>query len=451
MVRQLQTGNCQLFKKSAENKIIMVKDTAVQSLIQKELARQRHGIELIASENFTSQQVIDAMGSCLTNKYAEGYPGKRYYGGCEVVDEVEQLAIDRVKELFGAAYANVQPHSGAQANAAVFLAILQTGDDILGFDLAHGGHLSHGSPVNFSGKVYSPHFYGVEEATGRIDMDKVEAKALEVKPKLIICGASAYSREWDYARFRQIADKVGALLLADIAHPAGLIAAGLLENPLPHCHIVTTTTHKTLRGPRGGLIMMGEDFDNPWGKTTKKGTPIKMSAILNSGVFPGMQGGPLEHVIAAKAVAFGEALDPSFKAYGEQVIKNAHAMAQAFMAKGYKVISGGTDNHLMLIDLNTKGITGKMAEQALVNADITVNKNMVPFDTRSPFVTSGMRIGTAAITTRGFTEADCVKTVAWIDEIVNAPEDEAVIAKVRGEVNAFMQQFPLYTEGRILG
>jgi glycine hydroxymethyltransferase len=428
----------------------MVKDTAVQRLIQKELTRQRHGIELIASENFTSQQVIDAMGSCLTNKYAEGYPGKRYYGGCEVVDEVEQLAIDRVKKLFGAAYANVQPHSGAQANAAVFLAILQTGDDILGFDLAHGGHLSHGSPVNFSGKVYQPHFYGVEEATGRIDMDKVEAKALEVQPKLIICGASAYSREWDYARFRQIADKVGALLLADIAHPSGLIAAGLLENPLPHCHIVTTTTHKTLRGPRGGLIMMGEDFDNPWGRTTKKGNLIKMSAILNSGVFPGMQGGPLEHVIAAKAVAFGEALDPSFKAYGEQVIKNAHAMAQAFVDKGYKVISGGTDNHLMLIDLNSKGITGKVAEQSLVNADITVNKNMVPFDTRSPFVTSGMRIGTAAITTRGFKEADCVKTVEWIDEVMTAPEDEAVITKVRGEVNEFMKQFPLYEEGRIL-
>jgi len=428
----------------------MVKDTAVQRLIQRELTRQRHGIELIASENFTSQQVIDAMGSCLTNKYAEGYPGKRYYGGCEVVDEVEQLAIDRVKKLFGAAYANVQPHSGAQANAAVFLAILQTGDDILGFDLAHGGHLSHGSPVNFSGKVYQPHFYGVEEATGRIDMDKVEAKALEVQPKLIICGASAYSREWDYARFRQIADKVGALLLADIAHPSGLIAAGLLENPLPHCHIVTTTTHKTLRGPRGGLIMMGEDFDNPWGRTTKKGNLIKMSAILNSGVFPGMQGGPLEHVIAAKAVAFGEALDPSFKAYGEQVIKNAHAMAQAFVDKGYKVISGGTDNHLMLIDLNSKGITGKVAEQSLVNADITVNKNMVPFDTRSPFVTSGMRIGTAAITTRGFKEADCVKTVEWIDEVMTAPEDEAVITKVRGEVNEFMKQFPLYEEGRIL-
>lgn len=428
----------------------MLKDTKVQSLVHRELERQRHGIELIASENFTSQQVMDVMGSCLTNKYAEGYPGKRYYGGCEVVDEVEQLAIDRVKELFGAAYANVQPHSGAQANAAVFLAILQAGDSILGFDLAHGGHLSHGSPVNFSGKVYKPHFYGVEEATGMIDMDKVEAKALEVQPKLIICGASAYSREWDYARFRKIADKVGALLLADIAHPAGLIAAGLLDNPLPHCHIVTTTTHKTLRGPRGGLIMMGEDFDNPWGRKTKKGNLIKMSAILNSGVFPGMQGGPLEHVIAAKAVAFGEALQPAFKAYGQQVIKNAQAMSQAFIDKGYHVISGGTDNHLMLIDLRSKDITGKSAEQALVRADITVNKNMVPFDTRSPFVTSGIRIGTAAITTRGFSEADCIKTVEWIDEVINNFEDEAVITKVRGEVNAFMKAFPLYTDGRIL-
>ncbi len=429
---------------TSHQNIIMVKDTTVQNLIQRELERQRHGIELIASENFTSQQVMDAMGTCLTNKYAEGYPGKRYYGGCEVVDEVEQLAIDRAKELFGAAYANVQPHSGAQANAAVFLAILQPGDSILGFDLAHG------SPVNFSGKVYKPHFYGVEEETGMIDMDKVEAKALEVQPKLIICGASAYSREWDYARFRKIADKVGALLLADIAHPAGLVAAGLLDNPLPHCHIVTTTTHKTLRGPRGGLIMMGENFDNPWGRKTKKGNPIKMSAILNSGVFPGMQGGPLEHVIAAKAVAFGEALQPEFKAYGEQVIKNAQAMAQAFVDKGYKVISGGTDNHLMLIDLRSKDVTGKAAEQALVRADITVNKNMVPFDTRSPFVTSGMRVGTAAITTRGFTEADCVKTVEWIDEVINNYEDEAVITKVRGEVNAFMQNFPLYADGRVL-
>ena len=422
----------------------MVKDTAIQNLVQEELHRQQEGIELIASENFTSQQVIDTMGTCLTNKYAEGYPGKRYYGGCEVVDKVEQLAIDRVKELFGAAYANVQPHSGAQANAAVFLAVLQPGDDILGFDLSHGGHLSHGSPVNFSGKVYKPHFYGVEEATGQIDMDKVEAKALEVKPKLIVCGASAYSREWDYVRFRAIADKVGALLLADIAHPAGLIAAGLLKNPLPHCHIVTTTTHKTLRGPRGGLIMMGKNFDNPWGRKTRKGNTIKMSAILNSGVFPGMQGGPLEHVIAAKAVAFYEALQPEFKAYGVQVIKNAQAMANAFVEKGYKIISGGTDNHMMLIDLRSKDVTGKVAEQALVKADITVNKNMVPFDTRSPFVTSGIRIGTAAITTRGMKEADCVKVVEWIDQILGDPENEALIAQVKGEVNTYMKQFPLY-------
>jgi glycine hydroxymethyltransferase len=422
----------------------MIKDTAIQNLVQEELHRQQEGIELIASENFTSQQVIDTMGTCLTNKYAEGYPGKRYYGGCEVVDKVEQLAIDRVKELFGAEYANVQPHSGAQANAAVFLAVLQPGDPILGFDLSHGGHLSHGSPVNFSGKVYKPHFYGVEEETGRIDMDKVEAKAIEVQPKLIICGASAYSREWDYVRFRAIADKVGALLLADIAHPAGLIAAGLLKNPLPHCHIVTTTTHKTLRGPRGGLIMMGKNFGNPWGRKTKKGNTIRMGTILNSGVFPGMQGGPLEHVIAAKAVAFYEALQPEFKAYGVQVIKNAQAMANAFVEKGYKIISGGTDNHLMLIDLRSKNVTGKVAEQALVKADITVNKNMVPFDTQSPFVTSGIRIGTAAITTRGMKEADCVQVVEWIDQIMNDAENEALLAQVKSEVNAYMKQFPLY-------
>lgn len=427
-----------------------MKDNAVFNLIHQELERQRDGIELIASENFTSQQVIDAMGSCLTNKYAEGYPGKRYYGGCEVVDQVEQLAIDRLKELFGAEYANVQPHSGAQANAAVFLAVLKAGDDILGFDLSHGGHLSHGSPVNFSGKVYKPHFYGVEKETGIIDMDKVEAKALEVQPKLIICGASAYSRDWDYARFREIADKVGALLLADIAHPAGLIATGLLKSPMEHCHIVTSTTHKTLRGPRGGIIMMGKNFDNPWGRTTKKGTVIKMSSILNSGVFPGMQGGPLEHVIAAKAIAFGEALKPEFKAYGEQVIKNAQAMAKAFVNKGYKLISGGTDNHLMLIDLNNKGVTGKQAEQALVQADITVNKNMVPFDTRSPFVTSGIRVGTAAITTRGFKEEDCVKTVDWIDAIISDIENEALIAQTRKEINAYMQNFPLYKDASIL-
>lgn len=422
----------------------MNKDTTVFNLIEKELERQRHGIELIASENFTSQAVMDAMGTCLTNKYAEGYPGKRYYGGCEVVDEIEQIAIDRLKELFGAEYANVQPHSGAQANAAVFLACLKAGDPILGFELAHGGHLSHGSPVNFSGKMFAPHFYGVEKDTGLIDMDKVEAKALEVKPKLIVCGASAYARDWDYARFRTIADKVGALLLADIAHPAGLIAAGLLNDPMEHCHIVTSTTHKTLRGPRGGIIMLGKNFENPWGRTTKKGTVIKMSTIMNSGVFPGTQGGPLEHVIAAKAVAFGEALQPEFKSYGQQVIKNAQAMADAFTAKGYEIISGGTDNHLMLIDLRAKGVTGKQAEQALVRAEITVNKNMVPFDTQSPFVTSGIRVGTAAITTRGFTETDCRRTVDWVDAIINDVENEELIAATRQEIKNFMADFPLY-------
>jgi len=421
-----------------------MKDTTVFNLINQELERQRHGIELIASENFTSQAVIDAMGTCLTNKYAEGYPGKRYYGGCEVVDQIEQLAIDRLKELFGAEYANVQPHSGAQANAAVFLALLKPGDVTLGFDLSHGGHLSHGSPVNYSGKVYQANFYGVEQDTGLIDMDKVEAKALAIKPKLIICGASAYSREWDYARFRAIADKVDALLLADIAHPAGLIAGGHLINPLPHCHIVTSTTHKTLRGPRGGIIMMGKNFENPWGRTTKKGNPIKMSSILNSGVFPGMQGGPLEHIIAAKAISFGEALQPEFKVYGQQVINNAQAMANAFVTKGYDIISKGTDNHLMLIDLRNKNVTGKVAEQALVKADLTVNKNMVPFDTQSPFVTSGIRIGTAAITSRGFDEANCVQVVEWIDQIINDVDNEALIAKIRGEVNEYMQAFPLY-------
>ena len=424
----------------------MAKDTLVFNLIQKELNRQQKGLELIASENFASPQVMEAAGSCLTNKYAEGYPGKRYYGGCEVVDEVEQLAIDRLKELFGAEFANVQPHSGAQANAAVFLAVLRPGDRILGFDLSHGGHLSHGSPVNFSGKVYEPHFYGVEKETGIIDMDKVEAKALEVKPKLIICGASAYSRDWDYERFRAIADQVGALLLADIAHPAGLIAAGLLKNPMEHCHIVTSTTHKTLRGPRGGIIMMGKDFDNPWGRTTKKGNAIKMSSVLNSGVFPGMQGGPLEHIIAAKAVGFGEALQPSFKVYARQVVKNAKAMAQAFVEKGYELISGGTDNHLMLIDLRSKGVTGKLAEKALEKADITLNKNMVPFDTQTPFVTSGIRVGSAAVTTRGLKEADCRKVVDWIDAVISAPEDEKLIAGTRKEVNEFMERFPLYEE-----
>jgi len=424
----------------------MTRDTAVFNLIQKELDRQRTGVELIASENFASPAVLEATGSVLTNKYAEGYPGRRYYGGCEVVDEVEQLAIDRLRELFGAEYANVQPHSGSQANAAVYLACLQPGDRILGFDLAHGGHLTHGSPVSFSGKYFEAHHYGVEKDTGLIDMDKVAAKAKEVRPQLIICGASAYSRDWDYPRFRAIADEVGALLMADIAHPAGLIAAGLLRSPMEHCHIVTSTTHKTLRGPRGGIIMLGRDFDNPWGRKTRKGNAIKMSSILNSGVFPGMQGGPLEHVIAAKAMAFGEALHPDFKAYGQQVIRNAHAMAEAFVEKDYKVISGGTDNHLMLIDLRSKGVTGKAAEKALERADITLNKNMVPFDEQSPFVTSGIRIGTAAVTTRGLKEADCRQIVDWIDGILTDIDNEAAIHATRRKINAFMAEFPLYAE-----
>lgn len=417
-------------------------------LIREELDRQQRGIELIASENFTSADVMRAVGSCLTNKYAEGYPGKRYYGGCEIVDQVEQLAIDRLKELFGAEYANVQPHSGSQANAAVFLNCLQPGDTIMGFDLSHGGHLTHGSSVNYSGKTFKPVFYGVERDSGLIDMDKVEALAREAQPKLLICGASAYARDWDYQRFRDIADQVGALLLADIAHPAGLIAAGLLNDPLPHCHIITSTTHKTLRGPRGGIIMMGKDFDNPWGRTTRKGTAIKMSAILNSAVFPGMQGGPLEHVIAGKAVAFGEALQPEFKAYGRQVISNARTMAADFVARGYTVISGGTDNHLMLIDLRSKGVTGKVAERALGRADITINKNMVPFDTESPFVTSGMRIGTAAITTRGLREADCLKVTEWIDRIINDPENESLLQSIKSEVNELMVRFPLYPDAQ---
>ncbi len=418
-------------------------------LMQKELQRQRQGAELIASENFVSQQVMTSMGSCLTNKYAEGYPGKRYYGGCEVIDEIESLAIDRLKLLFGAAYANVQPHSGAQANAAIFLAVLQPGDTILGFDLSHGGHLSHGSPVNFSGKVYKPVFYGVERESGIIDMDKVSSMAIKHRPKLIICGASAYSRDWDYARFRAIADEVGALLLADIAHPAGLIAKGLLNDPLPHCHIVSSTTHKTLRGPRGGIIMMGSDFENPWGRRTKKGNPIMMSSILNSGVFPGMQGGPLEHIIASKAIAFGEALDDSFKSYGQQVIANASAMAKAFVEKQYKVISGGTENHLMLIDLRSKKVTGKEAEKALVAADITVNKNMVPYDDKSPFVTSGIRIGTAAITSRGLKEDDCVQLVDWIDDVIQNPQNTSIIRETKQQINKFMLDFPLYPDYNI--
>lgn len=421
-------------------------DFIINQLIQEELERQSNGIELIASENFASQEVLNALGSCLTNKYAEGYPGKRYYGGCEVVDKIEQLAIDRLCKLFGAEFANVQPHSGAQANAALFLGVLKPGDPILGFDLSHGGHLSHGSPVNFSGLVYDAHFYGVEEDSGLIDMNKVEAKAKEVQPKLIICGASAYSRDWDYARFRQIADEVGALLLADIAHPAGLIAAKKLNDPLPHCHIVTSTTHKTLRGPRGGIIMMGQDFPNPWGKKTKKGEEIMMSSIINSAVFPGMQGGPLEHCIAAKAVAFGEAMTNSFSQYTDQVIANAQVMASCLKDLGYKIISGGTDNHLMLIDLRSKfpNTTGREVENLLVSADITINKNMVPFDSRTPFTTSGIRIGTAAITTRGFKEKDCEQVVEWIDEAISKKDNLQVILDIKNKVNKFMEAFPLY-------
>ncbi|WP_338814912.1 serine hydroxymethyltransferase [Bernardetia sp. Wsw4-3y2] len=424
----------------------MQRDTQIFDLIEQERQRQEHGIELIASENFVSPQVMEAMGSVLTNKYAEGLPAKRYYGGCEVVDKVEQLAIDRLKELFGAEWANVQPHSGAQANAAVMLAVLNAGDKILGFDLSHGGHLTHGSTVNFSGKLYEPSFYGVEKETGLIDWDKVEQKAKEVQPKLLICGASAYSREWDYARLRKIADSVGALLLADIAHPAGLIAGGILANPLPHCHIVTSTTHKTLRGARGGIIMMGKDFENPFGIKTPKGELRMMSSLLDSGVFPGTQGGPLEHVIAAKAVAFGEALKPEFKTYIKQVAKNAQAMAKAFVDRGYEIISGGTDNHLMLIDLRNKDITGKKAEGVLVAADITLNKNMVPFDDKSPFVTSGIRVGTAAITTRGMMESDMERIVELIDKVLTNADDEKVIADVRAEVNNWMKDFPLYKE-----
>ncbi len=394
----------------------MKRDKVIFDLIEKEKQRQEHGIELIASENFVSLQVMKAQGTVLTNKYAEGLPGKRYYGGCEVVDEIEQLAIDRIKELFGASWANVQPHSGAQANAAVMLACLKPGDKILGFDLSHGGHLTHGSPVNFSGKLYQPTFYGVEKETGLIDFDNVIKIAQREKPKMIICGASAYSRDWDYKKLREAADSVGALLLADVSHPAGLIARGLLNDPMEQCHIVTTTTHKTLRGPRGGLIMVGKNFDNPWGLTTPKGELRKISSILDSGVFPGTQGGPLEHVIAAKAVAFEEALSDEYLEYIVQVAKNAKAMAKAFVDKGYKIISGGTDNHLMLIDLRSKKLTGKIAEGALIQADITINKNMVPFDTESPFVTSGMRIGSPAITTRGLKEKDAVKVVDLIDE-----------------------------------
>ncbi|MDF0693529.1 serine hydroxymethyltransferase [Aquirufa ecclesiirivi] len=420
------------------------RDNEIFSLISQEAHRQEFGIELIASENFTSPQVMEAQGSVLTNKYAEGLPGKRYYGGCEVVDEVETLAIERAKKLFGAAWANVQPHSGAQANAAVFLSFLNPGDKILGFDLSHGGHLSHGSPVNFSGKYFQAFFYGVEKETGLIDWDKVEATAAKEKPRLIICGASAYSRDWDYARLRAIADQVGAILLADISHPSALIAKGLLNNPMQHCHIVTTTTHKTLRGPRGGLIMMGNDFENPFGFKTLKGELKTMSACLDGAVFPGTQGGPLEHVIAAKAIAFGEALSPTFEAYAKQVQSNAQAMAKSFLAKGYDIISGGTDNHLMLIDLRPKGLTGKLAENTLIKSDITINKNMVPFDDKSPFVTSGMRVGTAAMTTRGLKETEMEQIVDLVDRALMNHENEAVLAQVKTEVNQWMKQFPLY-------
>ncbi len=422
----------------------MKKDTRIFEIIEQEKKRQQEGIELIASENFVSEQVLEAMGSCFTNKYAEGLPKKRYYGGCQFIDEAEQLAIDRAKKLFGAEWVNVQPHAGAQANIAVYSAILKPGDTFLGLDLSHGGHLTHGSPVNFSGKMFNVLHYGVEEDTGTIDMDKVEAIALKEKPKLIVCGASAYSRDFDYKKFREIADKAGAFLMADIAHPAGLIAKGLLNDPLPHCHFVTTTTHKTLRGPRGGMIMMGKDFDNPMGIKTPKGVIRKMSSLMDSAVFPGTQGGPLEHVIAAKAVAFGEALSDDFEGYCKQVISNAQAMSDAFVKRNYKVISGGTDNHLMLIDLRSKDITGKQAENSLVRADITVNKNMVPFDDKSPFVTSGMRVGVAAITTRGMKEDDMDIIVNWIDNLIEDPENESLIGSVKNEVNKYMARFPLY-------
>ncbi|AJR03983.1 serine hydroxymethyltransferase [Siansivirga zeaxanthinifaciens] len=422
----------------------MQRDEQIFELIQAEKERQLHGIELIASENFVSEQVMEAAGSVLTNKYAEGYPGKRYYGGCEVVDEVEQIAIDRAKALFGAEYVNVQPHSGSQANTAVYHACLNPGDKILGFDLSHGGHLTHGSPVNFSGKLYNPVFYGVEQETGVLNYDKIQEIATKEQPKLIIAGASAYSRDIDFKRFRVIADSVGAILMADISHPAGLIAKGILNDPLPHCHIVTTTTHKTLRGPRGGMIMMGKDFDNPFGITLKDGSLRKMSSLLDSAVFPGNQGGPLEHIIAAKAIAFGEALTDSFLHYQLQVKKNAATLADALVSKGYDIISGGTDNHCMLIDLRNKDVSGKDAEQALVKADITVNKNMVPFDTRSPFVTSGIRIGAAAITTRGLKEAEMVTIVELIDEVITNYQDDAVLEAVKEKVNALMANRPLF-------
>lgn len=424
----------------------MERDTKIFDIIEREHQRQRHGIELIASENFVSEQVMQAMGSCLTNKYAEGYPGHRYYGGCQVVDEAEQLAIDRLKEIFGASYANVQPHSGAQANMAVFMACLKPGDKFLGLNLAHGGHLSHGSPVNFSGLMFQALEYNVKEDSGLVDYDQMEEVALRERPKLIIGGASAYSREWDYARMRRIADEIGAIFMVDMAHPAGLIAAGLLDNPVKYAHIVTSTTHKTLRGPRGGIILLGEDFENPWGKKTPKGVTRMMSSLLDSAVFPGVQGGPLEHVVAAKAVAFGEALQPSYKEYQSQVKKNAAVMAQALVDKGYKIISGGTDNHCMLVDLRTKfpELTGKVAEKVLVEADITANKNMVPFDSRSPFLTSGIRLGTPAITTRGAKEDLMGEIVEMIDTVLSNPEDEKIIASVREKVNKTMEQYPMF-------
>jgi len=422
----------------------MQRDTHIFELIEAEKERQINGIELIASENFTSPQVMEAAGSVLTNKYAEGYPGKRYYGGCEVVDEVEQLAIDRAKELFGAEYANVQPHSGSQANASVYHACLKPGDTILGFDLSHGGHLTHGSPVNFSGRLYNPVFYGVDKETGVLNYDKIQEVASKEKPKLIIAGASAYSRDMDFAKFREITDSVNAILVADISHPAGLIAKGIMNDPIPHCHIVTTTTHKTLRGPRGGLILMGKDFDNPFGITLKNGSLRKMSALLDLAVFPGNQGGPLEHIIAAKAVAFGEALTDDFLQYQLRVKKNAAAMAAAFVKKDYHIISGGTDNHMMLIDLRNKNITGKDAEKVLVKADITANKNMVPFDDKSPFVTSGIRFGTAAITTRGLEVDDMVTIVDLVDQVLTNPEDENILSRVRKEVNAMMSGRALF-------
>ena len=422
----------------------MQRDHQIFELIDAEKDRQLHGLELIASENFVSNQVMEAAGSVLTNKYAEGYPGKRYYGGCEVVDKIETIAIDRAKELFGAEWVNVQPHSGAQANAAVFLAILKPGDKILGFDLSHGGHLTHGSPANFSGKLYQPLFYGVKEDTGLIDYEKLEETARAEKPKVIICGASAYSRDWDYARIRKVADEIGALVVADISHPAGLIARGLLNDPLPHCHIVTTTTHKTLRGPRGGMIMVGKDFENPWGIKTPKGEIRTITQLLDLAVFPGTQGGPLEHTIAAKAIAYGEALSDDYLTYIKQVKQNAAALAQFFVEKDYKIISGGTDNHLMLVDLRNKDISGKEAEAVLGLAGITTNKNMVPFDTRSPFVTSGVRFGTAAITTRGIGETEIVQIGELIDEALTSRNDEAALNRIHGKVKEMMAQFPLY-------